>query len=146
MARSGFLAGLLAAAVVLVPAAASAQIWSLASPPLTEGTTTPNAGAALSEWTIWYVYPAQQVCEEHRALWRMVIKAEDDESVRAAGRRAVFVKGIPAPSANMDVLEENARRWVRETGAKLRSDKGVTNQVMTAQCVSAADPRLQPAK
>ena len=77
-------------------------------------------------------------------LWQMVIKAEDEESIRTAGRRAVFAQGIPPPSADMDALEATARQWVRDTGTKLRADKGAASQIMAAQCVSVTDPRLAP--
>ena len=130
--------------LVALPGAAGAEMWVLAYPPLTAGSTTPNVSAPLPEWTLWQLFPSQSGCEEHRTLWQMVIKAEDEEKVRAAGRRAVFAQGIPSPSANMDALEAAGRRWVVETGTKLRGDKGAMNQVLVAQCVSAADPRLAP--
>jgi hypothetical protein len=136
------LAALFVAAVVAVPATASAETWSLAYPPLTTGTTTPNLKAPLPEWTLWFVFQAESACQEQRALWQMVVKAEDEQSIRDAGRRAVFARGIPPPSANMDALEEGARQWVRETGTKLRKDKGALNQILVAECIAASDPRL----
>ena len=133
------------ATIVLVPAPARAEPWAVAYPPLTEGTTTPNASAPLPEWTLWMLVNSQAACEEQKALWQMVVKAESDESIRAAARRAVFAQGIPPPAASMDALEEVARRWVVDTGTKLRKDKGAANQVLAAQCVAATDPRLKPA-
>ena len=137
-----------ATAVVILgmPRAASAEAWSLAYPPLPSGSTAPTLSAPLPEWTLWMLFKTQEACEEHKALWQMVVKAEDDESVRNAGRRAVFAQGIPPPSADIDALEATARRWVRDTGAKLRKDKGAANQILVAQCISAADPRLAPKK
>ena len=135
---------LLAVAMLGLPRVASAEFWSLAYPPLTAGSTTPNLSAPITEWTLWMAFNSQSACEEHRALWQMVVKAEDDESVRSAGRRAVFAQGIPPPSANMDALEAAAQRWVRDTGTKLRKDKGAANQVLVAQCIAAADSRLTP--
>ncbi len=139
------LAAIFFAALAAAPATASAEVWSLAYPPLTTGTTTPNLKAPLPEWTLWFVFKSESACQEQKALWQMVVKAEDEESIRNAGRRAVFARGIPPPSANMDALEEGARRWVRETGTKLRKDKGALNQILVAECIAAADPRLAPA-
>jgi hypothetical protein len=139
------LAGLLVAGV-LMPAVASAQAWSLAYPPLKPGTTTPDPAAPLPEWTLWQLFASESACQEHRALWQMVVKAEDDESIRAAARRTVFAQGIPPPSITIESLEEGARRWVIDTGTKLRKDKGAANQVLSTQCVSSTDPRLQPTK
>jgi hypothetical protein len=138
------LVALCAAVVIALPCVAYAEMWSLAYPPLRAGTTTPDQSAPLPEWTLWQLFPTESRCEEHRALWLMVVKAQDDESIRAAGRRAVFAQGIPPPNANMDALEEAGRRWVVDTGAKLRKDVGAMNQVLIARCVSAADPRLAP--
>jgi len=133
-----------ALALVAVPCVATAQMWSLTYPPLTPGSTNPNPNAPLPEWMLWQLFPTESGCEEPRAFWQLVIKAEDDESIRTAGRRAVFIRGIPPPNADMDALEAAARRWVVDTGAKLRQDKGAMNQVLAARCVSAADPRLAP--
>jgi hypothetical protein len=138
------LAVLLAVALLAVPLAASAEPWTLMYPPLTSGTTSPNLAAPLPEWTAWLGFSSQTVCEEQKALWHMVIKAETDEAIRAAGRRAVFAQGIPPPSADIDKLEDVARRWVRDTGTKLRSNQGTANQILVAQCVSIGDPRLAP--
>ena len=138
------LAVLIAVATLGLPRVASAELWSLAYPPLAAGSTTPNLTAPLLDWTLWIAFNSQSACEGHRALWQMVVKAEDDESVRVAGRRAVFAQGIPPPNADMDALEGAAQRWVRDTGTKLRRDKGAASQVLVAQCISATDPRLEP--
>ena len=140
----GGLAVATAVAILVLPRGVSAEPWSLAYPPLTSGSTTPNLSAPVPEWTLWMLFQTQDACEERKALWQMVVKAEDDESVYTAGRRAVFAQGIPPPSADLDALEATARRWVRDTGAKLRTDQGAANQILVAQCISAADPRLAP--
>src|SRR6185436_18024794 len=93
-ARARRIVSLCAVLVVALPCAASAQMWSLAYPPLAAGSTTPDQSAALPEWTLWQIFPTESACEEHRALWQMVVKAEDEESIRTAGRRAVFAQGI----------------------------------------------------
>jgi len=142
--RAQSLAVLVAVAIVAVPLAASAEPWALMYPPLAAGSTTPNQSAPLPEWTAWLAFNSQSVCEEQKALWQMVVKAETEESIHTAGRRAVFSPGIPPASADLDVLEDAARRWVRDTGAKVRADKGVMNQILVAQCVSGTDPRLGP--
>jgi hypothetical protein len=143
MKASG-LAVLVTVAILAVPLAARAEPWALMYPPLAAGSTTPNQSAPLPEWTLWLAFNAQSVCEEQKALWQMVVKAETEESIHAAGRRAVFAQGIPPASADLDMLEDAARRWVRDTGAKVRADKGALSQILVAQCISANDPRLAP--
>jgi len=130
--------------LVLAPAVAHAEVWLLTYPPLAANTTTPNPSAPFKDWTVWFVMQTQSACEEQKALWHMVVRARDDESIRAAARRAVFARGIPPPSANLDVLEAQAQGWVRDTGAKIRGDQGVMNQIMVAQCISSEDQRLAP--
>jgi hypothetical protein len=132
-------------AVLLVVPAAAADVWLFTYPPLAPNTQTPNPSAPFKEWVVWFVSPTQTVCEEQKALWHMVIGARDDESVRAAARRAVFARGIPPPSANLDLLEAEAQKWVRDNRAKIRGDQGVMNQILAGICMSSEDQRLAPA-
>ena len=104
------LAGLFVAGV-LTPAVASAQAWSLAYPPLKPGTTTPDPAAPLPEWTLWQLFKSEETCQEHRALWQMVVKAEDDESIRVAARQPedyrTQILALDHPAALRGILHYN---------------------------------------
>lgn len=134
------------AVLMLIPSLAWADPWLLTYPPLTPNTKKPNPSAPMKEWTVWQLIPTEQRCRDQKELWHMVIAAKDEEGIRAAARRAIFAQGIPPPSANLDLLEREAREWVRDNGTKVRRDEGAMNQILAAECISSDDPRLAPPK
>jgi len=124
-----------------------AQGWYLMIPPLLEGGRL-SLDAPLSTWTQLQAFDSVGRCESERTLWGMFARAKDDAGVEAAAHHFLFSNG-PPPAMRPDQWEaakQHAQTVARVQAEYLRKNPDVARQVMQAQCVSVADPRLVPRK
>ena len=145
----GVIASSLLVALYLLTSAATAhgQGWYLMMPPLL-GEGRVDLDAPFSSWMQLQAFDSVSRCENERTLWGMFARAKDEAGIEAAARHFLYSDG-PPPAMRPDQWEaakQQAQNVARAQVETLRKAPGTARQVLQAQCVSVADPRLAPRK